>query len=197
MAATGTTGTDGELREESSRKCGGNFSLSEGQVTRGKPDNRILLSYSFLHHKENAMIDFNSAINLGEEVLASLEKLYHLVYPASTNATRNTADGKTKAADSSNADAFNSTNLLQFRRKLLSLHAKRHLVTELTATGKLTESEAQAMVDAGSNVHASPQASGSSFANILAWLQANGPTIAQDIAAAIPIIISLLTLFGA
>ena len=143
------------------------------------------------------MIDFNSAIQLGEEVLASLEKLYHLVYPASTNGARNTVDGRSKTAASSNSEAFDSTNLLQFRRKLLSLHAKRHLVTELTATGKLTESEAQAMVDAGSNVSAGPSASGTAFANILAWLQANGPTIAQDIAAAIPIIISLLTLFGA
>jgi hypothetical protein len=143
------------------------------------------------------MIDFNSAIKLGEEVLASLEKLYHLVYPGSANGTRSNVAGSTKTADPSNAEAFNLKNLLQFRRKILSIHAKRHLVTELTATGKLTESEAQAMVDAGSNMNASPEASGSSFANILAWLKANGPTIAQDIAAAIPIIISLLTLFGA
>jgi hypothetical protein len=88
-------------------------------------------------------------------------------------------------------------NLLQFRRKLLALHAKRHLVTELASTGKLSESEAQSMVDEGSTqASATPGASGTAFANILAWLKTNGPTIAQDIAAAIPILISLLTLFG-
>jgi hypothetical protein len=80
---------------------------------------------------------------------------------------------------------------------LLAIHAKRHLVTELTATGKLTESEAQAMVDEGSSSPTtSPSATGGKFANILDWLIANGPAIEQDIAAAIPILISLITLFG-
>ncbi len=139
------------------------------------------------------MLDFETAIKLGEEVLASLDKLYHLVYPSSTNAVLT----KTfQTGPASSEETSNFASLLLFRRRLLALHSKRHLVTELTATGKLSESEAQAMVDAGSTMSASPGASGSAFANILAWLQANGPPIAQDIAAAIPIIISLITLFG-
>jgi hypothetical protein len=138
------------------------------------------------------MLDFETAIKLGEEVLASLDKLYHLVYPSSTNSV---IPETTQASSASDEKTSNLANLLLFRRKLLALHSKRHLVTELTATGKLSASEAQAMVNAGSTMSASPGASGT-FANILAWLQANGPTIAKDIAAAIPIIISLITLFG-
>lgn len=129
------------------------------------------------------MINFDTAIQLGEEVLASLEKLYHLIYPSTTTAT--------------SGEKVQLPSLLQFRRMLLAIHAKRHLVTELTATGKLSASEAQAMVDEGSpQATTIPGASGTAFANILAWLETNGPTIAQDIAAAIPIIISLIALFG-
>jgi hypothetical protein len=138
------------------------------------------------------MIDFDTAIELGEEVLTCLEKLYHLIYPTSANGAMTNA-ARPSAGSAAEADM---PSLLQFRRKMLALHAKRHLVTELAATGKLSESEAQAMVDAGSASSTCLGASGSAFANILAWLQANGPTIAQDIAAAIPIIISLITLFG-
>jgi hypothetical protein len=129
------------------------------------------------------MIDFETAIKLGEEVLGTLEKLYKLVYPTTASETPETRSAL--------------PNLLQFRRKLLATHVKRHLVTELTATGKLSESEAQAMVDEGTQQTTSVAAAASSpFANILAWLQTNGPTIAQDIVAAIPLLISLLTLFG-
>jgi hypothetical protein len=129
------------------------------------------------------MIDFDTGIELGEEVLTSLERLDHLIGPTAKSASLEEMVGL--------------PNLLQFRRRLLAIHAKRHLVTELASTGKLSESEAQAMVDEGSaQTTASPGANGTAFANILAWLQANGPTIAQDIAAAIPIIISLITLFG-
>jgi hypothetical protein len=137
------------------------------------------------------MIDFETAIKLGEEVLASLEKLYHLISPPTSNGTSSLLTG------TSSQGTVDLPNLLQFRRKLLALHAKRHLVTELAATGKLTETEAQAMVDEGSTpTTTATGAGGTLFANILAWLQANGPTIEQDIAAAIPIIISLITLFG-
>jgi hypothetical protein len=134
--------------------------------------------------KENLMIDFDTAIELGEEVLASLEKLHQLIYTPQTATV--SPDAKPKLP-----------SLLQFRRRLFSIHAKRHLVTELAASGKLTVAEAQAMVDAGSaQTTTAPAASGTLFANILTWLQTNGPTIAADIAAAIPIIISLITLFG-
>lgn len=143
------------------------------------------------------MISFDTAIKLSEEVLASLEKLYQLIYPTQTSgaARQTTLPSKSEPSPGENGEL---RSLLLFRRKLLSLHAKRHLVTELTATGKLSESEAQAMVDTGSSTSAATAAgaSGTLFANIIAWLQTNGPTIAQDIAAAIPIIISLITLFG-
>jgi hypothetical protein len=162
------------------------------------------------------MIDFDTAIELGEEVLASLEKLYHLLHPSTTSgaqtsesrqAERSTteaasqigeqSDCRSELADVSLEGEAELPSLLQFRRRLLAIHAKRHLVTELVATGKLTEAEAQAMVDEGSTqTTANPGASGAAFANILAWLQTNGPAIAQDIATAIPLIISLITLFG-
>ncbi|HEV3386577.1 MAG TPA: hypothetical protein VG097_17300 [Gemmata sp.] len=149
------------------------------------------------------MINFDTALKLGEEVLTSLENLYQLVYPPTVNGAKANGCGPIVQSPSlpvtytSLGGTVDLPNLLQFRRKLLALHAKRHLVTELTATGKLSENEAQAMVDQGSTQsNATPRASGTAFANILAWLQANGPTIAQDIAAAIPIIISLITLFG-
>lgn len=128
------------------------------------------------------MIDFETAIQLGEEVLASLDRIYHLINPAP-------ADGSALPAATSS-----EPGLLQFRRRLLAAHARRHLVTELAATGKLSTSDAQSMVDSGRTTGARP-AAGAAFANILAWLQSNGPTIAQDIAQAIPIIISLITLF--
>jgi hypothetical protein len=140
------------------------------------------------------MIDFETAIKLGEEVLASLDKLYQLVYPTSSNAESPKMSGPT--TETPRQGITEMPSLLQFRRMLLALHARRHLVTELTATGKLSQSEAQSMVDAGSTSSSRAGASGSPFGNILAWLQANGPTIAQDIAAAIPIILSLITLFG-
>jgi hypothetical protein len=159
------------------------------------------------------MIDFETAIKIAEEVLATLDKLYHLVHPATPGAgTANsgecalavtTTDIQAAATNqfpitmTSHDTKTQLPNLLQFRRKLLAIHAKRHLVTELTATGKLTESEAQAMVDEGSSSPTtSPSATGGKFANILDWLIANGPAIEQDIAAAIPILISLITLFG-
>jgi len=135
------------------------------------------------------MINFETAIQLGEEVLASLEKLYQLIYPSATTGTR--------AGLQPEGEQVELPNLLQFRRKLLATHAKRHLVTELTSTGKLSESEAQAMVDEGSAQTTSAKpGTGTAFGNILTWLQTNGPTIAQDIAAAIPILISLIALFG-
>ena len=130
------------------------------------------------------MIDFKTAIELGEEVFASLDRLYQLLNPATTGAER-TTNGATAVP-----------SLLEFRRRLLAVHASRHLVTELAATGKMSTSEAQAMVDAGASTSERPGAAGTAFANILSWLETNGPTIAQDIAAAVPIIISLITLFG-
>jgi hypothetical protein len=149
------------------------------------------------------MIDFDTALKLGEEMLTSLDKLYQLVYPTSASGAKANGCGpivqspSLPATHTSLGGTVDLPNLLQFSRKLLALHAKRHLVTELTATGKVSESDAQAMVDQGSTqTNATPGASGTAFENILAWLQANGPTIAQDIAAAIPIIISLITLFG-
>jgi hypothetical protein len=149
------------------------------------------------------MIDFDTAMKLGEEVLTSLEKLYHFIHPPAANGTKTNGDGRLVQSPSSPMTGtspeatFDLPNLLQFRRKMLALHAKRHLVTELFATGKLSESEAQAMVDEGSTLSTTTLgASGTAFANILAWLQTNGPTIEKDIAAAIPIIISLIALFG-
>ena len=136
------------------------------------------------------MIDFNKAIELGEEVLSALEKLSQIIHGQQTASV--TSDGKVELPNL----------LLQFRRQLLSTHSKRHLITELAATGKLTESEAQTMVDlAGSATNTIAVASGTGAAsgwgaNVLAWLTANGPMIAADIAAVIPIIISLITLLG-
>jgi hypothetical protein len=140
--------------------------------------------------RENQVIDFETAIKLGEEVLSTLEKLSQIIH--GRQSTSATPDGKAELPDL----------LLQFRRQLLATHSKRHLVTELAATGKLTESEARAMVDSArsaANTAVPANASGAASgwgANILAWLTTNGPTIAADIAAAIPIIISLITLFG-
>jgi hypothetical protein len=125
------------------------------------------------------MIDFESAIRIGEEMLSALDQVFHLLHPSGPS-----------------AEASGDGNLLQVRRRLLAVHAKRHLVTELTSTGKLTQAEAQAMVDAGAPAAETPEAPSAPFANILAWLQTNGPSIAADIAAAIPVIISLITLFG-
>jgi hypothetical protein len=126
---------------------------------------------------------YETAVRAGEDAYASVDELCAVACGS--------------PADAAAAASGGLANLLQVRRRLLAVHAKRHLVTELVATGKLSQSEAQAMVDAGASVAYRPGASGAAFANILAWLQANGPSIAQDIAAAIPIIISLLTLFGA
>ncbi len=137
------------------------------------------------------MINFDTAIKLGEEVLASLEKLYHVVYPPTLNVEAQ------NIATQSPELMPEMPSVLQFRRRLFALHSKRHLVTELIATGKLTQAEAQAMVDAGSSkTSTAVEAAGTAFAEVLAWLQANGPKIEADIAAAIPLIISLITLFG-
>lgn len=127
------------------------------------------------------MTSYETALQLSEEAYTSMDKLCDAACALPANGSE---------------PAGSLPTLLQFRRRLLAVHAKRHLVSELAATGKLSQSEAQAMVDAGASTSYRPGASGTAFANILAWLQANGPTIAQDIAAAIPIIISLITLFG-
>jgi hypothetical protein len=116
------------------------------------------------------MIDFDTAIKIGEEILAALEKVFVLIDPPAAGTGERSA----------------SPTVLHLRRSLLATHARRQLASELVAAG-LTPTEAGAMVDSGA---------ATGFANIIDWLKTNGPAIARDIAAAIPLLVSVITLFG-
>ena len=146
--------------------------------------------FDWMRNAETLVLNHGGDI---EKAYEALKELYQDWLGASAN----------KAMAQASAGSL-MPSLLKFRRQLLYVHNRRHLVTELVGTGKMTEAEAEAMVTAGmtpvnpaTSDGVTVAAAGGFFANLFTWLNANLPALEADAVNIITFIAKLLPLLSA